>query len=124
MKKSFIEWLKWVAYNNHVESTFVIRTKEDLERSRCKAYKYVISLAILLLFASCRTPAIITKQQATCVYNDGTIAFYEVTEFKHLNRIITTYQGPPVVECGKKVVIKIEYNEPISIPATKSKIKR
>jgi hypothetical protein len=72
---------------------------------RCKLSKMG---AILLLFASCQSPAIITKQQATCVYNDGTIAFYEVTEFKHLNKVVTTYQGPPVIECGKSVVIVIK----------------
>ncbi len=78
MKKTFIEWLKWVAYNNHVRSTFVTRTKEDLEQSRCKAYKYVISLAILLLFASCRTGAITTTEKGKCVDIDELGEKYEL----------------------------------------------
>jgi hypothetical protein len=64
--------------------------------------------AILLLFASCQSPAIITKQQATCVYNDGTIARFEYKRTEHLNRIVTTYQARAGrYEVGQKYVIKI-----------------
>lgn len=65
-------------------------------------------LAILILFASCQSPAIITKQQATCVYNDGTIARFEYKRTEHLNRIVTTYQARAGrYEVGQKYIIKI-----------------
>ena len=65
-------------------------------------------IAILLLFASCRTPAIITKQRAVCVYNDGTIARFEYKRIEHLNRIVTTYEARAGrYEVGQKYVVKI-----------------
>jgi hypothetical protein len=63
---------------------------------------------LLVLFASCQSPAIITKQRAVCVYSDQHRAEFEYRRTEHLNPIVTTYSAQPgQYEVGRVYIVKI-----------------
>lgn len=63
---------------------------------------------LLVLLASCSTPAIVTKQRAVCVYSDQHRAEFEYRRTEHLNQIVTTYSAQPgQYEVGRVYIVKI-----------------
>lgn len=67
-----------------------------------------ICLVLIVLLASCRTPAITTSQRAVCVYSDQHRAEFEYRRTEHLNPIVTSYTARPgQYEVGQVYIIKI-----------------
>jgi hypothetical protein len=68
----------------------------------------LLASILIILLASCSTPAIVTKQRAVCVYSDQHRAEFEYRRTEHLNPIVTSYSARPgKYEVGRVYIIKI-----------------
>ena len=76
-----------------------------------KMAKLTKPLAVLLLFASCQSPAIVTQQKALCTYSDSHVARFEYRRTEHLNQAVTIYEAEQRnYKVGQTYVIKIICN--------------